>query len=67
MTIKEKKAEKKRLYALGYYEAEWWDGAFVWRCASCKEQMMFVCCSCELCKGACEWCVGSKKRKGKTR
>lgn len=52
MSVKKDKAEKKRLYALGWYE----DDDYNWRCVSCKNLKESVECNCELCKGSCEWC-----------
>jgi hypothetical protein len=58
MTIQEQKTEKRRLYALGYYEAELRNGSYIWRCSNCKEQRQLVECSCNHCLGRCENCVG---------
>lgn len=57
MTIREQKAEAKRRYALGWVQ----DDNYEWRCGTCGDLMQEVECSCELCKGGCEWCLGRKE------
>lgn len=53
-TVRQRKAEKLRLYSIGYME----DENYNWFCKQCKQAKLVVECTCDICKGGCEICNG---------